>query len=77
VFLDYNMPGLNGLETLSEIKRLHPLVQVVLMTSVEDDAIARRARTAGAAAFLRKPFYPADIDAVLHGIYGLRASAKA
>jgi CheY-like chemotaxis protein len=77
VFLDYNMPGLNGLETLSEIKRLHPLIQVVLMTSVEDDAIARRARTAGAAAFLRKPFYPADIDAVLHGIYGLRASAKA
>ena len=31
----------------------------------------------GAATFLRKPFYPADIDAVLHGIYGLRASAKA
>jgi FixJ family two-component response regulator len=46
------------------------------MTSARDDTIARRARTAGAAAFLRKPFYPADIDAVLHRIYGLRASAK-
>jgi len=76
VFLDYNMPGLNGLETLSEIKRLYPRVQVVLMTSMEDDAVVKRAKAAGAAAFLRKPFYPADIDAVLHSIYGLRDSAK-
>jgi CheY-like chemotaxis protein len=76
VFLDYNMPGLNGVETLSEIKRQYPRVQVVLMTSADDDAVAKRARAAGAAAFLRKPFYPADIDAVLHGIYGLRDSAK-
>jgi CheY-like chemotaxis protein len=76
VFLDYNMPGLNGLETLSEIRRLHPRVQVVLMTSAEDEAVVKRAQTTGAAAFLRKPFYPADVDAVLQGIYGLRASAK-
>jgi CheY-like chemotaxis protein len=76
VFLDYHMPGLNGLETLSEIKRLHPSVQVVLMTSTEDEAVIKRAQTAGAAALLRKPFYPADIDAVLQSIYGLRASAR-
>jgi CheY-like chemotaxis protein len=76
VFLDYNMPGLNGLETLSEIKRQYPSVQVVIMTSVQDEKLAERARAAGAAAFLRKPFYPADIDAVLQGIYGLRASAR-
>jgi CheY-like chemotaxis protein len=76
VFLDYNMPGLNGLETLSEIKRLHPDVQVVLMTSAGNDAVVKRAQAAGAAAFLKKPFYPADIDAVLHGIYSLRASAR-
>jgi CheY-like chemotaxis protein len=76
VFLDYSMPGLNGIETLSEIKRQYPKVQVVIMTSVQDEAVAERARAAGAAAFLRKPFYPADIDAVLQGIYGLRASAR-
>lgn len=65
VFLDYNMPGLNGFETLSEIKRLVPDVSVVMMTSTVDNAIAERARAAGALAFLKKPFYPADIDAVL------------
>jgi len=76
VFLDYNMPGLNGVETLSEIKRQHPRIQVVIMTSTQDEKVAGRARAAGAAAFLRKPFFPADIDAVLQGIYGLRASAQ-
>jgi hypothetical protein len=38
--------------------------------------VAQRARAAGAAAFLKTPFFPADIDAVLHGIYGLRASTQ-
>ena len=74
VFLDYNMPGLNGVETLSEIKRQYPRTGVVIMTSTQDDTIAERARMAGAAAFLRKPFYAADIDAVLNSVYGLRTS---
>lgn len=73
VFLDYNMPGLNGVETLSEIKRQCPDLHVVIMTSAADEGVAERARRAGAAAFLKKPFYPADIDAVLHRIFGLQA----
>ena len=73
VFLDYNMPGLNGFETLSEIKRESPNVAVVMMTSKVDEAMAGRARASGALAFLKKPFYPADIDAVLTTYYGLSA----
>jgi CheY-like chemotaxis protein len=71
VFLDYNMPGLNGIETLLEIKRESPKVAVVLITSTLDSTIADRAHAAGAFAFLKKPFYPADIDAVLERYYGL------
>jgi DNA-binding NtrC family response regulator len=71
VFLDYNMPGLNGFETLSEIKRECPGVAVVMMTSTLDNAIADRAHAAGALAFLKKPFYPADIDGVLERYFGL------
>jgi CheY-like chemotaxis protein len=73
VFLDYNMPGLNGFETLSEIKRESPKVAVVMMTSTVDDALAERAHASGALAFLKKPFYPADIDSVLERYYGLDA----
>lgn len=72
VFLDHHMPGLNGLETLSEIKRQYPRIEVVIMTSTPDETVAERARAAGAAAFLKKPFYPSDIDAILHSVFGLR-----
>jgi DNA-binding NtrC family response regulator len=32
VVLDVKMPGLNGVETLREIKRRHPVVEVILLT---------------------------------------------
>jgi CheY-like chemotaxis protein len=76
VLVDYNMPGLNGIETLMEIKRQHPAVRVVVMTSAQDGTVADRARTAGASAFLKKPFYPADIQAILHSMHGLRAPGQ-
>ncbi|OYW01343.1 MAG: hypothetical protein B7X11_04105 [Acidobacteria bacterium 37-65-4] len=38
VFLDYNMPGFDGFETLSEIKRETPNVAVVMMTTTVKSA---------------------------------------
>lgn len=73
VFLDYNMPGLNGFETMAMIKRDHPAMAVVMITSALDEAVEERARTAGATAFLKKPFYPSDIDDILARYYGMPA----
>ena len=75
VFLDNNMPGLNGIEMLSQFKRQHPRMEVVMMTSAQDEALAARARAAGAAGFLRKPFYPSDVDAILYAFHGLQPPA--
>jgi CheY-like chemotaxis protein len=72
VFLDYNMPGLNGFEMLPQLKQQHPRTEVVMMSSAQDEALAARARVAGAAGFLKKPFYPSDIDAILYAFYRLR-----
>jgi CheY-like chemotaxis protein len=70
VFLDYNMPGFSGLETMAEFRRQNRHVTFVLMTSTQDDALAERAVAQGAA-FLKKPFFPADLEKVLCGFYGL------
>jgi hypothetical protein len=43
-----------------------------MITSTQDEAMASKARAAGAAAFLKKPFFPADIEAVLHAYCGMR-----
>ena len=76
VFLDDVMPDLNGLETLVAIKRRFPKTQVVFMISTNDEALGERARAAGAAATLKKPFYPADVDAVLRSYFGLRVPGR-
>lgn len=72
VFVDYNMPGLNGFATLSHLRREHPELAVVMITSSTEAALADRAQAAGALGFLKKPFYPADIDALLERYFGLQ-----
>lgn len=71
VFMDYNMPGLSGVETLEALRVSNRNVRVVIMTSATDASVAARALAAGADGFLKKPFYPADVDAVIYNLFGL------
>jgi DNA-binding response OmpR family regulator len=69
VLIDSGLPGFNGFETVSEIKRLAPRAAVVMMIAKGDQAARLRAQHAGAMAVLQKPFYPGDVDVVLERIY--------
>ena len=72
VFLDCNMPGLDGLETLDRLLRRDPNVKVIMISGEQSEERRAWALKRGAAAFLQKPFFPADIDRELHAIFGLR-----
>ncbi|MBR4263363.1 MAG: PglZ domain-containing protein [Paludibacteraceae bacterium] len=61
VFLDENMPGLTGLETLQEIKRLRPDVPVVMITKSEEEHIMEQAIGEKIADYLIKPVNPNQI----------------
>ena len=61
VFLDENMPGITGLETLQEIKRLHPEVPVVMITKSEEEHIMEQAIGEKIADYLIKPVNPSQI----------------
>ena len=61
VFLDENMPGMTGLETLQEIKRLHPDVPVVMITKSEEEHIMEQAIGEKIADYLIKPVNPSQI----------------
>jgi DNA-binding response OmpR family regulator len=76
VLLDFNMPGFDGFEILSELRRLESRVAVVIMTATHDPSLAERAQMAGAAAFLKKPFFPYDVDAVLYRLYKIEPPAR-
>ena len=61
VFLDENMPGMTGLETLQEIKRLHPEVPVVMITKSEEEHIMEQAIGEKITDYLIKPVNPSQI----------------
>ena len=71
VFLDCQMPGIDGFATLGLLRAAHPDMKVVMMTGTRDHRIEDRARTEGAKDFLFKPFFAKDIDAVLNRLFGL------
>jgi CheY-like chemotaxis protein len=42
IFLDENMPGINGLETLAEIKQIRSNLPVVMITKVKKNILWRK-----------------------------------
>jgi len=61
VFLDENMPGMSGLETLNYIKSTHPTIPVVMITKSEEEEIMEEAIGAKIADYLIKPLNPNQI----------------
>ncbi len=61
VFLDENMPGLSGIETLSEIKAKIPNLPVVMITKSEEELIMEEAIGSKIADYLIKPVNPNQI----------------
>ncbi len=61
VFLDENMPGMTGLETLSQIKATKPALPVVMITKSEEEHIMEEAIGAKIADYLIKPLNPNQI----------------
>jgi CheY-like chemotaxis protein len=73
VFLDVNMPGLDGHATLVRLMQANPQAKVVMISSEHNALREREAIRLGAAAIMHKPFFPTEIDAVLHRIFGLQS----
>lgn len=61
VFLDENMPGLSGLETLTRIKNLRNAIPVVMITKSEEENLMEDAIGSKIADYLIKPVNPNQI----------------
>lgn len=55
ILSDINMPGMDGLALLREIKKRRPDLPVMMLTAYDDDERRRRAAASGAADFVTKP----------------------
>ena len=77
VLLDYAMPGLSGLATLDRLLAADPDLRVIMMSSAQSEQCQAHAFHHGAFGFITKPFLSADIDSVLHTVFGLQSPALA
>ena len=71
VLCDHDLPGMNGLEAMREIRQRHgTLVRVVMVSGSSSHALAAAALQAGAAHFLTKPVALADVRLLLERLVG-------
>jgi two-component system alkaline phosphatase synthesis response regulator PhoP len=61
--LDYSLPGMNGLETLQQIRSLKEGgdIKVIMLTARDQTTIRAEAEGLNVEAFLTKPFSPSDL----------------
>jgi len=65
IVLDVRMPGMDGIQTLREIKKRYPLVEVIMLTGHASLEVAIEGMELGAFDYLMKPV---DIDELLYKI---------
>lgn len=63
VVLDVRMPGMDGIAALKEIKKHHPLIEVVMLSGHANLAVAKEGMEMGAFDYLMKPV---DLDELLY-----------
>ena len=70
LLLDVLMPVLDGLQTLEQVRSLHPALKVVMLSCVSDTRKVVQAIRLGAQDYLTKPFQKADLDALIEQCIG-------
>jgi len=73
ILSDINMPGMDGLHLLGEIRQRFPGLPVMMVTAYGDDERRRRASDLGACEFLAKPV---DFDALKEQLQQLPNTAR-
>lgn len=67
--IDYNMPGLDGLQLIAELKLTQPDSKYALLTANIQEATHKKAQQAGAIC-INKPISEASVSAMLEYFYG-------
>jgi len=62
IFMDIKMPGINGVQTYREVKKIDPRAAVIMMTAYSVEDLVKEALEEGAYTIVYKPF---DIDKII------------
>lgn len=69
VLMDIKLPGMSGIDCVSELKRLMPTLQIIMVTIYEDSERLFRALKAGASGYLVKSSPPNQLLEAVRDVY--------
>ena len=72
ILTDFNMPGMNGLEMIRELKKdgKKCRIPVVMITTQSNDWVVQEGKSLGIEGFIQKPFHPETIGDLLNQLMG-------
>src|SRR5207237_1131135 len=76
VLLDIRMPEMNGIQALSELKKIDGEVEVILLTAYESLEYVREALRLGAFGYLTKPYEVENLRATVESAMQRRESSR-
>ncbi len=77
IIVDWQMPGMNGIETIRQIRdKVGKEVSIIVISAYEWQEIELLAKEAGADGFISKPFFPSNVYENMTRILGLRTDIK-
>ena len=69
LLLDIGLPGMSGLEALSILKQRHPQLDIIMLTSFEDESTVVKALCSGAVAYISKK---SSLEEIVRGIHSVK-----
>jgi DNA-binding NarL/FixJ family response regulator len=70
VLMDINLPGSSGVECVAKLKRAHPRLLFVMLTTCDDGEVIFNALRAGASGYLLKRFVADDLARAINEVHG-------
>jgi len=63
LIVDYNMPNMNGMDMIREVKKLsnYENIPIFMLTTERSDSLKQEAKEAGATGWISKPFIPEQL----------------
>ena len=72
IFLDVRLPGMDGVETFEQVKKIDPEATVIMMTGYTEEDLVKRALSEGAYTCIYKPFDMEKVIGLVEQIAGER-----